>query len=890
MSLALSAGTLAPAFDPDTLAYTAEVDSLIDSVSLVPTAADGDATIEVRVNGGSYVAVSSGASSGLLLLSYGGNPIDVRVTSMNGITVKTYTSVVTRQDPSNNADLSDLELSVGTLTPLFDSSVTSYAAAVDHVATTITVTATADDPGATLAVRVNGGSYVSVGSGIQSPALTASAVANPVDVRVTAEDGSDLVYTVVVNRSASANANLAALELSVGTLSPVFDGATVVYGASVLFASDSLTVTPTAADLSASLRVRVNGGTFVPVASGNASNLLALAVGDNVIDVEATAEDGTTIKTYTVTVSRAVAGNADLVGLAVSVGALSPVFDTEIESYDVAVTFDEPSIAVTATVDDVTSSLEVRVNGSAYAFITSGVASGLLALDPGSNLVNVRVTAADGVTQRVYTIAVTRILRVTTLIDEDDGIDVSCVSFREALEEPGAVIDFDPSLDDGIIVLTEGRITIEKSVLIDASSLPNGIKVSGNDITRVLRVLSGNAVTLNRVSIIGGMTDSSNGAGIKNEGNLTLVDLEISGNAAPAGGGGGINNQGTLTMERVAVVGNQSSRGGGLYNSGAEAMALVIDCTFAGNLSNRGGGVSQRGGDMKLINVTISSNTVPTMDGGGGVYMTAPVLFENTIVAGNSSNDEPDIRNNGGTVISAGTNLIGVNESVETEFPEGAFVGTVLSPVDPGLALVGDYGGLTRSMALSVGSLARDNGLVTAQTPTVDQRGVTRVLGSGLDIGAYEAGGPDPLYYAWIAEQLPTGSNLSVGEDYDGDGISNLREYGFQGDPAVATFDPQIGELVTNGSSGQDHLLVAFPHRLDAADLVFEVRAASGVSELADGGDHLVVYRFENGSMTESSGFVSRNDGVSPPVIEVMDTQSTTSNERRFLQLRTILK
>ncbi len=42
--------------------------------------------------------------------------------------------------------------------------------------------------------------------------------------------------------------------------------------------------------------------------------------------------------------------------------------------------------------------------------------------------------------------------------------------------------------------------------------------------------------------------------------------------------------------------------------------------------------------------------------------------------------------------------------------------------------------------------------------------------------------------------------------------------------------------------------------------------------------------------MTESSGFVSRDDGVSPPVLEVMDTQSTTANQRRFLQLMTILE
>ncbi|NCF87225.1 MAG: hypothetical protein GWQ05_06515 [Verrucomicrobiaceae bacterium] len=133
---------------------------------------------------------------------------------------------------------------------------------------------------------------------------------------------------------------------------------------------------------------------------------------------------------------------------------------------------------------------------------------------------------------------------------------------------------------------------------------------------------------------------------------------------------------------------------------------------------------------------------------------------------------------------------------------------------DSALLSVDDYGGLTRTMKLAVGSLAIDNGVVTVQTPVVDQRGMARVFGPGLDLGAYEAGEPDDGYDAWVAEQLPPGSDLSPGLDYDGDGISNLQEYGNLGDPTVANIDPEFGEIVTDGS-GQDHLLITFPHRLD---------------------------------------------------------------------------
>jgi len=788
VSLALSTGTLAPSFDPNTFSYTAHVAYAIDNMTVVLTAADAGATIEVRVNGGGFMTVNSGTSSGALALSEGANTIEVRVTSMNAMTMNTYGSVITRLAPSNNASLADLVLSEGTLSPAFVASTVDYDASVAHTTT-------------------------------------------------------------------------------------------------------SITLTPTSAVSVSTLEVRVNSGAYSSVTSGSASGSLDLDVGDNDVEIKVTAEDGTTVRMYAVTVNRAASGNTDLSGLVVSEGSLSPEFSGGVTSYDVAVGTGVASMMVTATSEELSASLEIRINGSAYASITSGVASDPLGLDPGNNVIDVRVTAADTVTQHIYTISVIRVLRVTTLIDEDDGIGSGGVSLREALGEPNAVIGFDPSLDGGTIILTEGRITIEKSVLIDASSLPQGIRISGNEVSGVMKVRQGFTITLDRVSIVNGMTNTSNGAGIENDGDLTLVDLEIAGNTTVSGRGGGIFNKGTLRMERVAVVGNMSHRGGGLYNGKEAIMAVVIDSTFVGNQSNRGGAISHRAGDLELVNATISSNVVAMGDdGSGGIYFSAPLTLENSIVAGNIADNEPDIGKGGGSITSRGANIIGVNEGVEAQFPAGALVGTMSSPVDPGLFPIGYYGGLTRTMKLMDGGLAIDNGVVTGQTPEVDQRGMARVFGSALDIGAYEAGEPDGGYDDWIAERLPLGSDLASLGDFDSDGIPNLREYGFRGDPTMATLDPQTSELVTNGNSGESHLLLVFPHVLDALDVVFEVRAASDVFELVDGGDHIVIYRFEDGSMTVDTGFVSRDDGVSPPVLEVIDTQSTTANQRRFLQLMTILK
>ena len=78
----------------------------------MPTVADATATMQVRINGGSYSSIVSGASSAPLALNVGANLIEVRVTAQDGATVKTYTLTVTRA-PSSNANLSALALSAG---------------------------------------------------------------------------------------------------------------------------------------------------------------------------------------------------------------------------------------------------------------------------------------------------------------------------------------------------------------------------------------------------------------------------------------------------------------------------------------------------------------------------------------------------------------------------------------------------------------------------------------------------------------------------------------------------------------------------------------------------------------------------------------------------------
>ncbi len=131
-------------------------------------------------------------------------------------------------------------------------------------------------------------------------------------------------YTVAVTIPAT-TATLSALALSGATLSPGFASGTTAYTAQVPNGTASMTVTPTATDPQAT--IRVNG---VIVASGAASGPLALAVGANVVTVAVTSRDTSVTTAYAITVTRAKATQAIAFGAAptIAVGTSGTVTAT----------------------------------------------------------------------------------------------------------------------------------------------------------------------------------------------------------------------------------------------------------------------------------------------------------------------------------------------------------------------------------------------------------------------------------------------------------------------------------------------------------------------------------------------------------------------------------
>jgi hypothetical protein len=168
-ALSVSSGKLSPVFSSETTEYDVVATYGSTSVDVTATPTVANAT----VTGAGTIDVSSGSGTA-----------NVIVTALNGTDKKTYTINITVSDtpPSDDATLSALSVSTGTLDPTFDPSVASYTVLVPTGTSSVTVNATTNDDNAS--VTGDGAVNLSSGSGKAT-------------VVVTAEDGTTKkTYTV----------------------------------------------------------------------------------------------------------------------------------------------------------------------------------------------------------------------------------------------------------------------------------------------------------------------------------------------------------------------------------------------------------------------------------------------------------------------------------------------------------------------------------------------------------------------------------------------------------------------------------------------------------------------------------------------------------------------
>ena len=209
---------------------------------------------------------------------------------------------------SNNANLSNLLVSTGTLNPAFSPTITSYTVIVAYSVDTITFTPTAAHDKATITVKGE-----SVASGQPSVPISLSVGDNSIPIIVTAEDSTTKTYTVIVNRNSppSNNANLSKLDIKYigGVVSerniedpiyPIFDSTIISYILHLVGTSSNIEVVATTEDPSASAIVLYNAGLCVYF-------------------IHVTAEDGITQNNYAIqtyfydSIKTALEGNRNLI-------------------------------------------------------------------------------------------------------------------------------------------------------------------------------------------------------------------------------------------------------------------------------------------------------------------------------------------------------------------------------------------------------------------------------------------------------------------------------------------------------------------------------------------------------------------------------------------------
>lgn len=240
---------------------------------------------------------------------------------------------------------------------------------------------------------------------------------------------------------------------------------------------------------------------------------------------------------------------------------------------------------------------------------------------------------------------------------------------------------------------------------------------------------------------------SGDGAGIRNDGDLSIRLSILSDNVGNGNAffGGAIRNGGSLSIVASTIANNISQgRAGAIYSTGTLS---IINSTIVNNValgSAGGGGIFLAQGSLTISGGTITGNidgSGAATGGGGVVNSAATLVLNNTVIAGNfaTGGNPPDVRG----AVSGSGNFIGIGDANLTGITtatNGNQIGTIAGPLDPKLGPLQYNGGVTPTRLPLLGSPLLGTG-VNAVVPagvTTDQRGLPRIHGANVDIGATE--------------------------------------------------------------------------------------------------------------------------------------------------------
>jgi len=361
-------------FEQETLEYYITVPNDTDHLDITAVPESNKATVKII-----------GADS----LTIGLNEVYVIVNAEDGeqlvYVIHTYrmksgnTFIKSLKITGLDGDKKDQEL---TYTPEFNKIYEDYIVeTVPNNVTKINISAETEET----TTKISGNGVQNLKSGINVFKLT-----------TTAEDGTNGTYTIKIEREKSANNYLSTLSADEGdfikessettdttsdsstttTEKQEFDKETLNYNMEVSSDVSSLNLHYATEDSTATVRIEGN------------SNFKA---GGNIVKIIVTAENGDE-RTYVISVEKAKSTNNNLKALWTDKGTLNPTFDKDTTEYNVEVENDVENITVSATKDDLRSTI---------------TGTGTYALEVGKNTIEVKVTSESG-DEKTYTINVNR--------------------------------------------------------------------------------------------------------------------------------------------------------------------------------------------------------------------------------------------------------------------------------------------------------------------------------------------------------------------------------------------------------------------------------------------------------------------------------------------------
>jgi len=595
--------------------YTASVKSTTSYVEVKPTSADGTASI--TVNG---TAVASGVYSPSGQITVFPATISIIVLAQDGVTTQTYTITVSN-NATPGANLSSIVLSanctlvLGTVT----ATTINYSTDVNPNVSSLTVTPTlntANSNGAT--ITVNG---TAVATGTASGAITLNAVGTPttITIQVTSQDGLTTINNVItVNRNGSNNCSLSNLVLSSNTSLVTITGTSNVnYKTSVPSSVTSITVTPTAADVTdVPTTITVNG---VSVTSGTASGAITLnAVGTTTpITIVVTAQDGTTQST-SITVYNTGSNNANVstMTLVTNPVTVTPVlvlgtFTATTTNYSTSVSATVTSVTLSVTTSD--AGATITYNGTAYSSPATLPSITLAAVGSVTN-VTYTVTSPDGTVIKTWNIAISRNGSNNALINLPTLSSNTPLTFTTAT---ATNTNYTTAVSPHTISLTVTAVTVDPNAtmtingLATASGSPSyPITLSNGTTTIVIQVVAQDGVTTRTTTIFVSRTGTlyawtgATNTSYNNSGNWNPAKVPTAADVASFGETAFTGSQPTITANTSV---------GEMYFGSATATTLTINQGFALTISSNL--TVDAGATAKLVSSATTASTVNILPG-----------------------------------------------------------------------------------------------------------------------------------------------------------------------------------------------------------------------------------------------------------------------------------